>query len=277
MSEERLTKKERVAQKREEKEAKKHAAEKKAKMQKMIFATVVVLIVVGIVALARMAQPNVDEVLDLDPDPTAGIKDSAVVVKEYADFQCPACAGVHPVVEDIIEEYGDYITYTYNDFPLPQHELAGYAAVAGECLTRQDDAFFFEFASQAFGQQRSWTTQSEEEAQDTFRAFAEETGANMTQFDACVVTEDASDAVERDITEARALNVNATPTFFVNGVRVVEAPYSITLRQAIEEALEEAGVEIEVEPVEEEVEETTEVEEEATEETTEESAEESVE
>lgn len=256
MPEERLTKKEQIAQKREQKAAKKQAAEKKAQMQKVAFGVILVLIVIGIVAIAKLAQPSVDEVIDLHPDPTKGTVGAEVVIKEYADLQCPACAGVHPVVEDLLEEYGDYVEFVYNDFPLPQHTLADDGAIAGECIFRQDNDKFFEYINMAYTTQNGWNTLSATEAQDRFRSYAEELEVDMEEFDACTSSNDAADVVQADIDEARALNVNATPTFFVNGKRVVEAPYSVSLRNAIEEALEEAGVEVE-QPAEEENEESS--------------------
>lgn len=239
MSEE-MTKKERIAMQKAEKAAKKAAVERKAQTQKVLFAVILVLIVVGIIAIFKIAQPSVDEVGNVYADPTVGPAEATVVLTEYADFQCPACAGVQPVIEDILEEYEGKIKYVYNDFPLPQHQYATDAAVGGECVARQGSDAFMHYADQMFGNQDSWAAGSKADAIDAFRRYAEETGIDMTTFDTCVASNDAAEAVEEDLAEARSLSVNATPTFFVNGKRIVETPYSSKIREALDEALAEA-------------------------------------
>jgi protein-disulfide isomerase len=235
-----LTKKEQREQNREEKELSKQQAAKKVMMKKLGFAVLLVGIVVGIVLIAIAGQKSPEEVSDQSPDPAKGPENAAVVIKEYSDFQCPACQAAAPVVKDIMEEYGDKVRFIYNDYPLPQHEYATDAAVGAQCAFDQNT--FFEYHDLLFENQTTWApSDSKEKAQEFFRSYAQELNLNMEQFEQCVTDKAVADRVNEDIAEGRALRVNATPTFFVNGVKVTETPLAVGLKNAIEKALNASG------------------------------------
>jgi len=54
-----------------------------------------------------------------------------------------------------------------------------------------------------------------------FKEYAGEVGLDQALFDACLDNKDTEKAVDEDISEARSRSVNSTPTFFINGERVV--------------------------------------------------------
>lgn len=230
-----LTKKEQIQAQREDKMLQKEIVAKKLKMKKIFVAGAAVIIVVLIVWTIASSTKSPSEVGNLTADPFAGLETATVVVKEYADFQCPACAGVYPVVKDLIEEYGDRVKFVYNDFPLPQHEHSRTSAVGAQCAFEQGK--FYDFHDSLFENQKVWAPLDADEAEDTFRGYAEEIGLDMTAFETCVSGEAAPAAVNEDMAEAKSLGVNSTPTFFVNDKRIVGAPFSSTLRKAIDEAL----------------------------------------
>ena len=72
-----------------------------------------------------------------------GNPNADVVLVEYSDLQCPACAAYHPVVKEVVEQYSDEIRFEYKHFPLPMHPYAIQAAVAAEAAGQQ--GMFFEF------------------------------------------------------------------------------------------------------------------------------------
>src|SRR5579863_6461579 len=49
-----------------------------------------------------------------------------VVVREFADFQCPACGGFEPVLEQMRKDYVDSgkVRFVFFDYPLDQHKNA---------------------------------------------------------------------------------------------------------------------------------------------------------
>lgn len=232
--------KEEKAKIKEEKQAAKNAAAKQEKMKKWGMAIGVVALVVIIIVGVNMSAPEGTEVWNGgSADPAIGPEDAAIVVREYSDFQCPACAAAYPVVKDIIEEYGDQIRFEYNDFPLPQHTLAPVAAIGAQCAFEQDK--FFEYHDELFKTQEDWSGLTAEEAESTFAGIAEDLELDMDAFDECVSSPKIAARIDEDKEEARELRVNQTPTFFVNDERVVGAPFSVSLRAAIDEALGVSG------------------------------------
>lgn len=234
--EEQLTKKERLEAKRQQKMQELERELRKDTYKKIAIAVVLLLIVGAVVAFMIMGKSEPAEVVDKSPDPSKGPDTAAVVIKEYSDFQCPGCAGAYPVVKDLLEEYGDKVKFIYNDFPLPGHQFSDEAAVAGQCAF--DQGKFFEMHDTLFDNQKKWAgSTSADEAQQLFTQYAQDLALDMNAFASCVTSDSASDRVNEDVAEGRALRVNQTPTFFVNGKRVTDLPVSTSLRKAIEEAL----------------------------------------
>ena len=66
----------------------------------------------------------------LGDSPAKGPKDAVVTLVEFADFECPACMMVYPLVEEMYRAYGKHMRVVYKHFPLEQHTNAKLAAQA---------------------------------------------------------------------------------------------------------------------------------------------------
>ncbi len=223
---------------KEQRKANAGNAQRSAALKKYGIAVVVVLAVVGLIAAIVMTRETAGSISDKTPDPTAGKADAAVVVRVYEDFQCPACAGVQPVVEDLIKEYGDRVKFIFNDFPLPQHKNATTAAVAAQCVF--DQGKYVEYAGVLFSKQAEWELLSTEKAQDKLRGYAQDLGVDVNKFNECVADSATADRVTEDLEEGRTLGVNSTPSFFVGDKKVTETPFSASLKNEIDAALKAA-------------------------------------
>ncbi len=63
--------------------------------------------------------------ISVDDDPAKGPANAPVTIVEFTDFQCPACAAMHPVIEEVLKSYGDKVRFVVRDFPLePARERA---------------------------------------------------------------------------------------------------------------------------------------------------------
>ena len=89
-----------------------------------------------------------------DSDWVKGNRSAPVVLVEYSDFQCPACAASAPLVKQLTEEFGNKIAFVYRHFPLPQHKNAYPAAQAAEAAGKQGK--FWEMADLIFANQTKW-------------------------------------------------------------------------------------------------------------------------
>lgn len=228
-----------------EKNTEREQAAKKEMMKKMGAGIGLVAIVVGIIVAVVMTQPEPADpatVINNESavaDPKKGGENATVVVSEYSDFQCPACQSAFPVVQKLVQEYGDKIEFVYNDYPLSQHEYAMQAAISAQCAFEQDA--FFPYHDILFERQRSWAqSSSETEAKEAFRLYAEEVSLNMDDYATCIEKDEIVASIEEDMEEGDDLGVTGTPSFFVNGKKVdTNGGYEAGLRAAIDSALNE--------------------------------------
>lgn len=80
-----------------------------------------------------------------------------VTIVEFSDFQCPFCSRAHPTVKQVLESYGDKVTFVYKHFPLISiHPRAQKSAEAAECA--KDQGKFWEFHDQLFENQTDWSS-----------------------------------------------------------------------------------------------------------------------
>src|SRR5687767_11992036 len=164
--------------------------------------------------------------ISVDDDPSRGPANAPVTIVEFTDFQCPACAAMHPVIEEVLKSYGDKVRFVVRDFPLNQHEWARKAAEAANAANEQGK--FFEYAALLFQRQKALDVAS-------LKKYASELGLDRTRFDAALDRGTYAAEVKHDIEEGEMYGVGSTPTIFINGVqlRVLSAE---GLREALDRA-----------------------------------------
>jgi protein-disulfide isomerase len=123
------------------------------------------------------------------------------------------------------------IRFVYKDFPLSFHAGARPAAEAARCAGEQGQ--FWPYHDLLFLSRPSF-------AREALIGYAERLKLDTGAFTACVDSGRHKDAVSADMAEGRALGVTGTPTFFVNGRRLVGAQPVEALRDAVQSALDGA-------------------------------------
>jgi protein-disulfide isomerase len=86
--------------------------------------------------LARF-DPDLVQVIDVEGAPSMGPSNAAVTVVEFADFQCPYCSALVPVLDGFVETYAPHVRVVFLDFPLIHHPQARHAAWAGLAAHQQ--------------------------------------------------------------------------------------------------------------------------------------------
>lgn len=167
------------------------------------------------------------QMISVDDDPSRGDSNAPVTVVEFTDFQCPACAAMHPVLEEVLKSYGNKVRFVVRDFPLPIHANSRKAAEAANAAHQQGK--FFEYAALLFKRQGSLDVPS-------LKKYATEVGLDRARFDAALDKGTFAEEVQRDLIDAETYGVESTPTIFVNGV-VLGTLSSEALRAAIDRAL----------------------------------------
>ncbi|HEX8635595.1 MAG TPA: thioredoxin domain-containing protein [Pyrinomonadaceae bacterium] len=165
----------------------------------------------------------------LDDQPVKGNPAAPVTLVEFTDFQCPSCAGAHPVLDRLVAEYGNRLRLVVRDFPLEQHEFAAKAAEAAEAARAQGK--YWEYAAVLFANQKALSV-------DKLKEYATQVGLDRQKFDAALDSGQMADKVQRDMMDGVRIGVNSTPFFFVNGRATNERSYE-GLKAAIEKALGE--------------------------------------
>lgn len=175
-----------------------------------------------------MQEPAAPKLLiSVDDDPSRGPVNAPVTIVEFTDFQCPACGGMHPILETVLQSYGNKVRFVVRDFPLPIHEHARKAAEAANAAHAQGK--FFEYAALLFKNQNALDVPS-------LKKYASELGLDRARFDAALDKGTYAEEVQRDLMAGEEYGVDQTPTIYVNGV-VLGTLSEEALRAAIEKAL----------------------------------------
>ena len=167
------------------------------------------------------------QTVSVDDDPVRGPASAAVTIVEFTDFQCPSCAAMHPVIEEVLKSYGSKVRFVVRDFPLAMHADARKAAEAANAAHAQGK--FFEYAALLFKGQKELDVPS-------LKKYASELGLDRARFDAALDSGKFAAEVRHDIAQGELYGVGATPTIFINGVMLTELT-SDALRAAIDRAL----------------------------------------
>lgn len=159
-----------------------------------------------------------------------------VVLTEYSDYQCPACAYFHPIVEKLKQNMGDKLQVNLRFFPLSSHRYAALAARAAQAAKNQGK--FHEMHSMLFENQEQWSTSSNPAMEIV--NYAREIGLDMDQFTEDLNSAETQETVMAQKEEGEDRGVNSTPTFFIDGEKVEPLPKTYEEFEAlIQQRLEE--------------------------------------
>lgn len=203
----------------------------------IILATVVI-IGGAVFAFSRPTNaPKINQELLVRADsPKIGSPSASVTLVEFGDFQCPACGAYHPVVKKLTETYKDSLILVFRHFPLPSHPNALPAARAVEAAGKQRK--FWEMYDKVYTTQKDWS--AEKNVSDVFAGYAKEFGLNVEQFKKDMDGSDVQKRIDNDVVDANTIGINATPTFFLNGEKIINPrsfeEFEAIIRAAIEKA-----------------------------------------
>ncbi len=142
--------------------------------------------------------------------------DSAkVTLVEFGDYQCPACGQAYPVTKKVIDSYAGKINFVFRNFPLSQHQNSMIAAQAAEAAASQGK--FWEMNNKLYETQDAWSNLN---PIDLFVSYAKELGLDTEKFKNDVLANKFSEVINQDLADGTLAGVNATPTFYINGVKL---------------------------------------------------------
>lgn len=166
---------------------------------------------------------------------TQGPAHAPVTIVEYADLECPTCARLQAFLEgELLPKYGDKVRLVFKEFPLPAHEWSLTAAIANECVYETQRDAFVPYRSLIFQNQGAFTVAN---VRDMLLALADRAGIDRVQLAGCLDAKASLPRIEADKQEAKRLDVQSTPTSFINGRIIVGSPPPEIFYEAVDDAL----------------------------------------
>ncbi|CCB67367.1 DsbA family protein [Hyphomicrobium sp. MC1] len=151
-----------------------------------------------------------------------GSADAKVTVVEYASMTCPHCAHfTNEVFEPFKKKYIDTgkVRYIFRDFPLDN--LAAAVSMLARCAGKDKALPLIETF---YEKQSDWAFTGGSPVPKLFD-IAKQAGFTQESFDKCLTDQKLLDAITAERSRAsETFGVNATPTFFINGKKLQEAP-----------------------------------------------------
>lgn len=162
-------------------------------------------------------------------EPQLGPDDALVTIIEFADYQCPYCADSVDPLKDAMKPYGGDVRLIFKHYPLPGHMRAAPAAYASWAAHQQGR--FWEFHDRLFDAKASIEKVPE---------WVKEFGLDAAKFGADMESDEAKQAVDKDMLAGAKIGVTGTPAFYVNGHLYRGKRDEVGWRKIIEAELEYA-------------------------------------
>ena len=144
----------------------------------------------------------------IDGSPAKGPESGPITIVEFADFECPFCGMMAPVLEKAANERKSQVRFVFKFFPLSGHPHGEIAARAGIAALSQGK--FWEMHDKMFANR-------EHLEQGDLDSYAKEFGLDLTKFHADMQAAATTERIQRDKKSADALDVKGTPTIYING------------------------------------------------------------
>ncbi|MFL5367284.1 MAG: DsbA family protein [Myxococcales bacterium] len=166
--------------------------------------------------------------VDVGNAPVLGPKNAAVTIVEWSDFQCPYCGRVEPTLQQVREEYKGKVRLAWKNQPLSFHPNAMPAAEAA--MAADEQGKFWEFHDALFKRQN-------ELGPALYDEVAKQVGLDMEKFHASIQGHKHLAQIKADMAAGSAVGADGTPTFFINGKKLVGAMPIESFKQVIDAEL----------------------------------------
>jgi protein-disulfide isomerase len=183
-------------------------------------------------AAGAPAAPEAKVDIRLGDAPVKGPASAPVTLVAFSDFQCPFCSRAVPTIKQLEDDYKGKLRIAFKQLPLPFHDKAHLAAEAA--LAANEQGKFWQYHDKLFANQQALDRPALEK-------YAEELGLDMGKFRAALDSGKYKAKVDSDSKEGAAVGATGTPTFFINGTRLVGAQPVDKFKSVIDEELKKKG------------------------------------
>ena len=225
-----------------------------SKLAWIIFSTVTVAILVGLVIFSKgtnldVSKVNINNVQTANSqngkiaDHVFGKVGSKVTLIEYGDFQCPPCAAVYPRIKAISEQYSNQLQFVFRNFPISTiHANARASAAAAEAAGLQGK--YWEMHNKIYEGQSDWSELNETDRTDYYVKLAKSLSLDITKFKSDMASTEVGAKIDYDLAIGKKADVQGTPTFYLNGKLLDSNTYAsdATFKDAINAELKKASI-----------------------------------
>jgi len=193
---------------------------------------------VGTAQIGMAGEGDIKVDVSEDDDPILGNKNAEVTVIEFSDYQCPFCRSFWKDTLPLLKsEYIDTgkIKLVFRDYPLAFHAMAKSAATAANCAGKQGK--YWEMHDKIFTEQEKLGQGTIQFDSDDLKKWATDLNLKKNQFDQCFDGDEFNEEIAADTADGNKAGVSGTPSFFINGKKIVGAqPFSV-FKATIDEEL----------------------------------------
>lgn len=173
--------------------------------------------------------------------PAQGAQTPTIQMIEFSDLECPHCKSAEPIVKKLVADFPQ-VRLVFQQFPLPasMHPWAMKAAEYADCAGRTNTTAFWKYVDAIFENQGSIALAT---ADDKLKELAATAGLDPQKISNCAATLESESRVKKSLELGQSLDVNQTPTLFINGRRVLgvaDIPYD-QLKNIVQFEIDHAG------------------------------------
>lgn len=152
-----------------------------------------------------------------------------VTLVEFGDYQCPACKAAYPIVKQLLNDEKGKINFVFRNFAFLGQE-SNWAGEAAECAVSEGK--FWEYHNYLYEHQGIENSGAFSKA--NLESFASILNLNTEQFKFCLETDKTLSKVLNDTADGKILGINSTPTFFLNGEKIIGVSSYSDLKAKVE-------------------------------------------
>ncbi|XXX75298.1 thioredoxin domain-containing protein [Sorangium sp. So ce134] len=154
---------------------------------------------------------NKVKTLVTDGSPEMGPPDAPVTIVEWADFECPFCRLMSPLLEGLVKRFDGQVRLVFKFYPLQAHVHGEPAARAAIAALNQGK--FWEMHHLLFENQ-------DKLEQADIERYAQRLKLDLVKFRADLVSTETKARIEKDKKQAEEVGLEGTPLIYINGREV---------------------------------------------------------
>lgn len=181
---------------------------------------------------------------NVDGDP-----DAPVLLYEYGDYQCTACAPMNPYINELLEEYDGKVAVVFRTYIMSYHDNGVAAASAANAAAIQ--GYWKEYKDLLYETQNDWYYAEGDERQQMFEQYFEQATdgkGDLEQFRQDMGSKEVAQKIKFDAALSERVGLEWTPSFYLDGElldqrNITTSEFMDLLREKIDAKLAELGEE----------------------------------